>query len=68
MELCTFRIPQRYQILSFIRTLSEVKMILDHVHKVHYSPVNIDESDDRELDPLLTGQPSKKPGNEIGKY
>jgi|GEM_PF-6730759 len=43
-------------------------MILDHVHKVHYSPVNIDESDDRELDPLLTGQPSKKPGNEIGKY
>jgi hypothetical protein len=46
-------------------------MILGHVHMVHYSPVNIDESDDSwqmELDPLLTGQPSKKPGNEIGKY
>jgi hypothetical protein len=46
-------------------------MILGYVNMVHYSPVNIDETDDiwqMELDPLLTGQPAKKPGNEIGKY
>ena len=37
-------------------------MILGHVNMVHYPLVNIDETDDSwqtELDPSLTGQPSK---------
>jgi hypothetical protein len=40
-------------------------MILGYVHMVHYSLVNIDETNDSwqmELDPLLTSQPSKKTG------
>ena len=47
---------------SNIRTLSDVKMILSHVNIVHYSPVNIDETDDSsqmELNPALTEQRSK---------
>jgi len=47
---------------SNIRTLSDIKMILSHVNIMHYSPVNIDETDDSwqmELYPSLTEQRSK---------
>jgi len=56
------RIPQRYKTRSFIRILSEIKIILSHVSVVHYSSVNIDGTDDSlqmEIDPSLTGQRSK---------
>jgi hypothetical protein len=51
--------------------LSDVKMILHYVNIVQNSFVNIDDSADNwqiELESLLIGQPTKKPGNEIGKY